>query len=178
MKTLLLGLIFLSATIALGQSTRYPTASGGSGTVTSITATSPLTGGTITSSGSIGVGPPLQGSGAYTVTSALNAPMVLTPVVTAHANSDTPAGLYVNPTFASGGHSGLVASAATLQANTTAVATLALTLSTDGNYGNVMEVLDQGNRDVPIAKQRSNLVGRDWIGLSLDARHCFAQRRT
>ena len=56
MKKLIALLLLVVAAVAYGQSGWYPAGGGGgSGTVTSITATAPLTGGTITTTGSIGI---------------------------------------------------------------------------------------------------------------------------
>lgn len=83
---------------------------------------------------------PLQVDGTYTTVAALDGPIMITTTVTAHANNDTPSGLYVNPTFATGGHSGVSPAAATLSGNSA----LALSLQSDGNNGDIMEAFDQG----------------------------------
>lgn len=83
---------------------------------------------------------PLQVDGTYTTVDALDGPIMITTTVTAHANNDTPTGLYVNPTFATGGHSGVTPAAATLSGNSA----LALSLQSDGNNGDIMEAFDQG----------------------------------
>ncbi len=74
---------------------------------------------------------PFELKSSFTVTAAIQGAALFDPVVTGHAVNDTPAGIYANPTFASGGFGGVEPSAIRAKGNSA----LALSLDSDANDG-------------------------------------------
>lgn len=142
--------ITTAGTLAVTLSgTALPVVDGGTGATSAGAALTslgayPIAGGNITGAVGIGSATPvgdLDVALAYTVATAIDGAVRIHPVLTAHANNDTPYGLYSSPTCASGGHSGTICGGAYFKGNSG----VALALDSDGNYGVLAEFYSQGS---------------------------------